>query len=233
MAKHSESPESTSKAPDEITGLVVEGYKSICDEQEIEVRPLTILAGANSSGKSSMMQPLLLLKQTLEASYDPGPLLLNGPNVRFTAVEQFLCTVRGPSVPRHFSVGVRERRSGLVLASFRKGAKQPLELFETRLEPPTGEAQTLTLTMPSDAILRLAPVEVQKSLADLRDHLRKMTKDADERKIGQLEARCERVRCFLEARLELRPDLPGFRESVKRPRKKWASSESAAVWARL
>ena len=36
-----------------------------------------------------MMQPLLLLKQTLEAPYDPGQLLLNGPNVKFTSVSQF------------------------------------------------------------------------------------------------------------------------------------------------
>ncbi len=36
-----------------------------------------------------MMQPLLLLKQTLEAPYDPGPLLLNGPNAKFTSVSQF------------------------------------------------------------------------------------------------------------------------------------------------
>ena len=28
------------------------------------------------------MQPLLLMKQTLEVAYDPGPLLLNGPLVR-------------------------------------------------------------------------------------------------------------------------------------------------------
>lgn len=34
------------------------------------------------------MQPLLLLKQTLEVSYDPGPLLLEGPNVRFSHAEQ-------------------------------------------------------------------------------------------------------------------------------------------------
>jgi len=36
------------------------------------------------------MQPILLLKQTLEASYDPGPLLLNGTNVRFTSADQLL-----------------------------------------------------------------------------------------------------------------------------------------------
>ncbi len=73
-----------------ITSLSVSGFKSIVDEQTIAIRPLTLLAGANSSGKSSMMQPLLLLKQTLEAPYDPGPLLLNGPNVKFTSARQFL-----------------------------------------------------------------------------------------------------------------------------------------------
>jgi hypothetical protein len=75
-----------------ITALVVQGFKSLArpEPYEIEVRPLTLLAGANSSGKSSAVQPLLLLKQTLEANYDPGPLLLNGPHVRFTSAAQIL-----------------------------------------------------------------------------------------------------------------------------------------------
>ena len=73
-----------------ITKIVVKGFKSIAEECEIDIRPLTILAGANSSGKSSIMQPLLMLKQTLEAPYDPGPLLIDGPNVRFTEAAQFL-----------------------------------------------------------------------------------------------------------------------------------------------
>src|SRR6266705_2561572 len=76
-----------------ITRITVCGYKSISDEQSIEVRPLTILAGANSSGKSSIMQPLLLMKQTLEASYDAGPLLLQGPNVKFTNADQLLSRI--------------------------------------------------------------------------------------------------------------------------------------------
>jgi predicted ATPase len=69
------------------------GYKSIAHRQSIDIRPLTILAGANSSGKSSIVQPILMLKQTLEASYDPGTLLLDGPNVRFTSGDQFLSRV--------------------------------------------------------------------------------------------------------------------------------------------
>jgi hypothetical protein len=36
------------------------------------------------------MQSVLLLKQTLETSYDPGPLLINGPNVKFTSVNQMM-----------------------------------------------------------------------------------------------------------------------------------------------
>lgn len=41
------------------------------------------------------MQPLLLLKQTLEAPYDPGPLLLDGPHVSFTHPEQILTRAGG------------------------------------------------------------------------------------------------------------------------------------------
>ena len=78
------------KAKNRISGITVRGFKSICTEQNLVIRPLTILAGANSSGKSSFMQPLLLLKQTLESSGDPGALLLDGPNVRFTMAEQVL-----------------------------------------------------------------------------------------------------------------------------------------------
>ena len=35
-----------------ISAIAVRGFKSICHEQRIELKPLTILAGANSSGKS-------------------------------------------------------------------------------------------------------------------------------------------------------------------------------------
>ena len=80
-----------------IDRLTVAGFKSISEEQNIDIRPLTILAGANSSGKTSMMQPLLLLKQTLEAPYDPGGLLLDGPNVSFTRAEQLVSRTQSAS----------------------------------------------------------------------------------------------------------------------------------------
>jgi hypothetical protein len=39
------------------------------------------------------MHPLLMLNQTLDATFDPGPLLINGPNVKFTSTSQFLSKV--------------------------------------------------------------------------------------------------------------------------------------------
>lgn len=64
------------------------GFKAIRDLTTVRIAPLTIIAGVNSSGKSSFMQPLLLMKQTLEAPFDPGPLLLYGPNAKFTEAGQ-------------------------------------------------------------------------------------------------------------------------------------------------
>jgi predicted ATPase len=93
-----------------ITRITVKGFKSIAEECSIEIRPLTILAGANSSGKSSIMQPILMIKQTLEAPYDPGPLLIDGPNVRFTSAEQFLSRMDG-EVMGKFSMGLEVKSS--------------------------------------------------------------------------------------------------------------------------
>ena len=85
--------------------IAIAGYKSIFEEQEVEIRPLTLLAGVNSAGKSSMFQPLLLLKQTLEETFDPGALLLNGNNVKFTSADQLLW--KSPDGERSDSFSVR------------------------------------------------------------------------------------------------------------------------------
>ena len=106
-----------------ITKIAVKGFKSIAEECEIDIRPLTILAGVNSSGKSSIMQPLLMLKQTLEALYDPGPLLIDGPNVQFTEASQFLSALSDGKVTDHFQIGIAVNDPDLfysVKTTFRK-----------------------------------------------------------------------------------------------------------------
>jgi hypothetical protein len=110
-----------------ITEIAVGGFKSIASKQSIEVRPLTILAGANSSGKSSFVQPLLLLKQTLDAPYDPGPLLLDGPNVKFTSGGQFVSHVKGSPA---FHIAVRTNPDSTVAGDFTWKEGQGVQILD-------------------------------------------------------------------------------------------------------
>jgi hypothetical protein len=136
-----------------ITAVRIKGFKSLADEQTIALRPLTLLAGANSSGKSSAIQPLLLLKQTLEASYDPGPLLLDGPHVRFTSADQFLSKISGRQ-HREFEIRVElaNRAGGSV---FRKGPEGHLEIDRTVLS--IGNQEVILRPGISDQELRRLP----------------------------------------------------------------------------
>ena len=101
---------------DAITAITVRGFKSINNEQTIEVRPLTILAGANSSGKSSFIQALLLLKQTVELSFDAGPLCLSGPNARFSSFADILfgASTNHSSSDSVFSVSIQINQSQVI-----------------------------------------------------------------------------------------------------------------------
>src|SRR6266566_1941940 len=114
-----------------ITRITVAGFKSIAQEQSIEVRPLTILAGANSSGKSSIMQPLLLLKQTLEATYDPGALLLNGPNVRFTSVDQLLSNKNSDEPVDTFYIGIEVATGSAITTYFTRSKNKGFDVEQT------------------------------------------------------------------------------------------------------
>jgi predicted ATPase len=53
-----------------LTSIELKGFKAFEQTAEIELRPLTVILGRNNSGKSSLIQSLLLLKQTLA---DPRP----------------------------------------------------------------------------------------------------------------------------------------------------------------
>jgi len=50
-----------------LTKLVVQGFKSWRDSGRVRLAPITALFGPNSSGKSSLLQLLLLLKQTADS----------------------------------------------------------------------------------------------------------------------------------------------------------------------
>lgn len=63
------------------TEIGIENFKAYGKMQRIPLKPITLLYGPNSSGKSSLMQSLLLLKQTMEESGDDKIVLLPKGNL--------------------------------------------------------------------------------------------------------------------------------------------------------
>jgi predicted ATPase len=171
-----------------ITKISVSGYKSLYDECSIEVRPLTILAGANSSGKSSIMQPLLLMKQTLEATYDPGALLLNGPNVKFTSATQLFSKISGIKPNNKFTVGIGIENDQIISNVFTTHKKEAIEIVEMIYKGNEQEFSLLPDMLPGD-VMNILPkpyIEIYNAIQDTETLKNKMTWIVN------------RNRCFLE-----------------------------------
>jgi len=60
-------------------------FKSVCDKTTLELAPLTVFAGANSSGKSTLIQSILLTAQTLQSPVRSRSIIMNGHIVRLGA----------------------------------------------------------------------------------------------------------------------------------------------------
>jgi predicted ATPase len=69
-----------------ITSWKVSNFKSIRDGDDLPLGPLTIFAGANSSGKSTFIQSILLVAQTLSNKVGSRSVVLNGA---LTSLGQF------------------------------------------------------------------------------------------------------------------------------------------------
>ena len=62
-----------------LTGLNLQNFKCLADSGDIRLAPLTLIFGRNNSGKSSLIQSLLLLRQSLGAPLYGPCLNLAGP----------------------------------------------------------------------------------------------------------------------------------------------------------
>lgn len=183
-----------------ISRITVRGFKSICSEQNIEIKPLTILAGANSSGKSSMLQPLLLLKQTLDAPSDPGALLLDGPNARFTLTDQLLSRFLAQSSEAEFIVRIELLEGQSLELAFRQEANRGFGV--ARMVYADHEDRImLTPRMTHQDILVVLPKQMEK----LREDLMKTENT-------EFQWLVRRERCFLTFDLASaeKPELRGY-----------------------
>lgn len=144
--------------------LTVAGFKSVRDPLTLQLQPLTVLCGTNSSGKSAFLQPLLLLKQTLEAPYDPGPLLLDGPHVSFDNAHEMLWRGRSRHDTRDtFTVGYNDGEGSETHIDFALVASR-LDVKELRHRSPArGNVKARTLRMTRD----MKPSAIRKILEPL------------------------------------------------------------------
>lgn len=156
--------------PGGITRLSVAGFKSIVDERSIDIRPLTVLAGANSSGKSSIMQPLLLFKQTLEARHDPGTFLLDGPNVKFTSSDQLLSFQGKGERVKTFSAEVAWDKNNSLAAIYEQRREKGFEIKKMNFHD---EAHVMSLyeKMTSDQVKKNLPERFNINVSHAPDHV--------------------------------------------------------------
>ena len=81
-----------------IHSVTIENFKGVGEKTDIEIKPLTIFIGENSSGKSTVIHAIAALAQTVRLPNDSRPLILDDEYAfihlgRFIEVIHFL-TVR-------------------------------------------------------------------------------------------------------------------------------------------
>ena len=95
------------------TSLHLKQFKSWTDTGPITLAPVTLVLGTNSSGKSSLVQSLLLLKQTVESSDRTIHLNLGGDaSTDLFNFGGFKGICKQGARDRHFSIGFSFRRVG-------------------------------------------------------------------------------------------------------------------------
>lgn len=90
-----------------ITQITIENFKGIADKVEIPIRPITLLFGANSAGKSTILQALLYLNELLEGrNADADRLAPSGASLDLGGFREF---VHNRDLSRKVRIGVTLR----------------------------------------------------------------------------------------------------------------------------
>jgi len=96
-----------------LTELAVENFKAFKGRHRVPLAPITLIFGGNSAGKSSLIQALLLLKQTLVGSTGSAFGMRNSDSlvVRGDLVDlgSFRALIHAHDTDRHLGLGVSVR----------------------------------------------------------------------------------------------------------------------------
>ena len=127
-----------------ITKWTVSNFKSFRDETELEFGPLTIFAGPNSSGKSTIIQSVLLIAQTLAHKVGSRSVILNGTLV---SLGQFDDLKSNGGTSDQITIKCTcERRQGKNAAIGRRARFGPLRPFQFKHRPDQPREVTCTVS---------------------------------------------------------------------------------------
>ncbi len=132
-----------------------------CFQQlELELRPLTLLSGVNGGGKSSVIQSLVLLSQTLSEREWGRRLLLEGPELALGSAADVL----NQNARDRLGIGAATRSERLQWI-FRAGDRRALSM---ELESVQRDGQDVLLTDPVRWLLPVAQAETSSVVSALR-----------------------------------------------------------------
>jgi len=162
-----------------LTHLKLENFKIWRSTGAISLRPITLLLGTNSSGKSSLIQSLLLIRQTVKSDDPNLDLNLGNPDandsVTMGQFKDLLCrhgiAIEGTLTPQvgiefRWGESVAAADSNLFSARYRQGASGSAELDYLRLGKDT---QSFTVQRRKRGVYRLQIAGERNSLRQSAD----------------------------------------------------------------
>ena len=83
----------------------LENFKAYRDTGDVPLAPLTVIVGVNNSGKSTLLNAILALKQTAQDSSPTAALVTTGPSVNLNGFHDILHSPQSPQDPT-FSISL-------------------------------------------------------------------------------------------------------------------------------
>ncbi len=158
----------------------IQNFKAILDSGELKLAPVTVLAGRNSSGKSSLIQSILMIAQTLSNRIPDRALLPNGPIVQLGTFEDILSEQTNlRTLVVGFTLETGKEESVKITSQFRSASSNGESVSAIEASKVNVESVELDVT-PSRlyddfrmAIRRLSSIELGEFLKDVSsDYLR-------------------------------------------------------------
>lgn len=124
----------------------VENFKSILNPVKLDLAPLTIFTGANSSGKSTIIQSILMVAQSFSPSASDSQLVLNGDFVNLGHIDDVLhFGFEKQPLRIEFELQVNDTRPSLIQFETIVSSKVPLRSVAKTIDKRSPRVQEIRL----------------------------------------------------------------------------------------